>query len=232
MDMFIYWDRRETVKRICLCLALVLLLCGCDVNYQLSFNGEHLDESIQISINKENQEKIDYLKSIPAYAIYNNMNEELYESKFIDKKDHFEAEYQYEYDLTNINQAYYINQCFDATSFVKNNDQYILSTSEGFKCMFYEYHTIDNVTITITTNHEVLKNNADIQKGDRYIWKITNENADAVKINMVFGKERRKNLRDYFYEHPLLITSLIVISIFGIIYIIIVIMKSKKNNEM
>lgn len=218
------------MKKIILVLVMVLLLSGCNVNYGLRFENEQLMENVKLTIDN-NQEYIDELKNTKAYAIFDGMGKEEYHTTFKNNKDTFEANYDYTYDLDNFNRNYYISQCFDAISFVRNGDKYIFTSTEGFKCMIFDYIKIDNVEVSITTNHEVISHNATKVKGNKYIWNINDENADKMSINMVFGQVKRKSLKDYFYEHPVLISSILVLTSVGIGYIVVTIIKSKKNKE-
>ena len=77
-----------------------------------------------------------------------------------------------------------INSCFDAFSFVTNNNDYILSTSKGFKCMFVDYNEVDSVEIIITSNHEIIESNADELKNNKLIWNINDENAKDKQIGV------------------------------------------------
>ena len=214
-----------------LLLLVVILLTGCNVNYNLEFTDEQLIENINLSIPNHEQKNIDYLKSINAYAIYDGMGKINYNSIFDEGKDNFNAKYDYTYQLNNIGRAYYINQCFENISFSKHDNQYILLTSKGFKCMLFEYHKINNLTVSITTNHKVLQHNADVVEGGIYTWEITDENADNVYINMIFGEVKKRTFWDEILDNIVPISILGgIILVVGTVVLVIAI-KAKKNNE-
>ena len=158
------------MKKIFL-MIMLLLVTGCQVEYNLEFTDEKLKETIKVIIDKNEENKISDLKNNEAYAIFNSTTEELYNKKFKTDRKNFYATYDYTYNINNFSQAFYLNQCFDAVSFVKSDNNYILTTSKGFNCMEIEYIFVDSYNITITTNHNVIGHNADEVKKGKYIWK-------------------------------------------------------------
>ncbi len=214
---------------------LLLILTGCDVQYELEFNDETLNETVQVTLDNSMEREIEQIKNRQVYAIFNNYNQKLYNTNYSQGLTNFKATYTYTYEPSNFNQSLFNNNCFDAFSFVKQDNNYILSTSEGFKCMTVEYFPVENLSLTLTTNHEVIETNADKIEGRKYIWEINNNNADEKEIYIKFGKVRQRNffekIIDYIIENKFtFIVAGTIILLLGVSVATIVII-SKKNNE-
>lgn len=222
------------IKKIILIL-FVVLLTGCQIKYELNFNGDNLIEKINVKISNENEKQISDLKKYTAFSIFDNSTQKLYKTKYNDGNSYFTAKYEYTYNFDEFRHALYINSCFDAFSFVTNNNDYILSTSKGFKCMFVDYNEVDSVEIIITSNHEIIESNADELKNNKLIWNINDENAKDKQIYVKFGELRELNFFEKIFNF--IIDNLLTISIFGglfviiAIVIVIIVVIGKKNNE-
>ena len=222
------------IKKIILIL-FVVLLTGCQIKYELNFNGDNLIEKINVKISNENERQINDLKKYTAFSIFDNSTQKLYKTKFNDGRSYFTADYEYTYNFDEFRHALYIKNCFDAFSFITDNDDYILSTSKGFKCMFVDYNEVDSVEIIITSNHEIIESNADELKNNKLIWNINDENAKDKQIYVKFGK--LKDLSFFEKIFNFIIDNLLTISIFGglfviiAIVIVIIVVIGKKNNE-
>lgn len=223
------------MKKYILLLIFLVILTGCDVKYELNFQDENLIENIQLTLKNNEKDKIDELKRTRPYAIFNWSNERLYNVNYDPGILNFIANYSYTYNIDEFKQAKNIGDCFDAYSFVKQNDNYILSTSKGFNCMTYSYVPINNLIIEITTNHEVLENNADETKNNKYIWNITNDNTSDKQIYIKFGKVKQQSffeqLINFLMKNKITIIFLSLLFVILIFCCSVIIIISKKNNE-
>ena len=218
------------MKKILIVL-LAFLLTGCQVNYNLNFKDEELNEKVSILLkdNSYTEQNISILKKNKSYAIYDQIGHEPYNITFQDNSKTFIANYEYTYKLVDFNRSTLINQCYEAAAFVKDGNNYLLTTSNEFRCLTYEYFDVNEVNITITTNHKVISSNADKVKNGKYIWNINKDNITNKPIKIVFGKAK-KNIFELFSELNFLIIFLISIAIVGGISYIIISRKNKKNN--
>ena len=223
------------MKKIIFLSLLLLIVTGCDVQYELEFNDETLNETIQVTLDNSMEREIEQIQNRQVYAIFNNYDQNLYNVDYSKGLTNFKATYTYTYEASNFNQSLFNNNYFDAFSFVKQDNNYILSTSEGFKCMTVEYFPIENLNLTLTTNHEVIETNADKIEGRKYIWEINNNNADEKEIYIKFGEVRQRNffekIIDYIIENKFtFIVAGTIILLLGVSVTTIIII-SKKNNE-
>lgn len=222
------------MKKIILIL-FVVLSTGCQIKYQLNFENENLIENIDIKLPNEEENKINDIKKYEAYSIFDNSLKKVYEVKYTEEKKFFNANYQYTYNFDEFRHALYINNCFDAFSFITSGNNYILSTSKGFNCMFVNYNKVDGVEITITTNHVIIENNADEVTDNKLIWKINDDNANDKSIYVKFGEVKQLNLFEKIMKFVkqnlfvfIVLGGIFLILVVGVIIIIFI---GKKNNE-
>ena len=241
--MHIYWGDKVKKK---LLLVLVLfgsfLVTGCTVDYNLSFNDSELKETININLigsenTEENIEKMKYSLENEAVAISKRGIYKIYEFSDKQDKDKYIGSFTYNYSTTEFNDAHIIRQCYDSFNFVKTEKGYQLITSDIFRCGSYSYMMVDKYTITITTNHKVIENNADQVDKNKYIWVIENNN-DSVNINkpikIVFSNETNlEQLSNDLASNSKIITFAVIgiISCAIIIVTIVFVIKSKKNGN-
>ncbi len=223
------------LKKIILLLLTIFVLSGCQVKYDLEFKDDSLIENINISLDKKLENQINGLKKFKAYANFDNKYQNLYNSEFYEKGSSFVANYNFNYNFDQFRYATYINTCFDAFSFLEQNGEYIISTSEGFKCMVFEYSKVDSVQVNIKSNHVVIESNADVVDNDVYTWNIDDDNASNKRIYIKFGNVKEYTLLEkigmYIKENILMISIIFGILITIMLTLSIIIFISKKNNE-
>ena len=83
--------------------------------------------------------------------------------------------------------------CYDAYSITSEGSVITLNTSESFNCLVYDYMEIDNITVSITTDYNVVDNNADVVDGNIYKWHINNSNYSNKPIKFSYDKSIKKN---------------------------------------
>ena len=223
------------MKKLFCITILVLFLTGCDVSYKLEFIDDDLTETITLTIPASEEKAINQLKNSSIYAINSSISQQLYNVDYNQGLLNFDARYVYTYSKDSFRHALYANECFDAFSFVQQDNNYVLSTSEGFKCMSLYYYFTDSVNVEIKTNHLVIENNADRVVDNKYIWEIDNENADSKKIYIKFGQVNKKNffekILDYIKENKAMVIVIGIVVLAGTVTVIYIVIVSKKNNE-
>lgn len=214
------------MKKILIIVLFLLISTGCQVKYELNFTDNKLNENINIQINNSNEKDIYNLKEYKAYAIFDSTYQRLYDVEYQEGKT-FNATYKYTYNYEEFKHAMYIKTCFDAFSFITNDNTYILSTSKGFKCMVLDYNKVDNVEIVINTNHEIIESNADRTKKNTLIWNVDDTNASEKKIYVKFGPVKELNFFEKNWLGIIILGSFIIVLLIVVISIVSI---SKKNN--
>ncbi len=223
------------MKKIMILVLSLIILTGCQIKYELKFEDENLIENINVELKKSDEKQIEDIKKYKAYSIFDNTYQRLYKVNYNNGITNFTANYQYTYNFDEFRHALYIKSCFDAFSFVTNDDNYILSTSQGFNCMFVDYNKVDNVEVVINTNHEIIESNADEIKNGKLIWNIDDNNAEEKSIYAKFGSVKQLNFFDKILQF--IKNNFLTFVIFGGLFLLIAITVSviiiigKKNNE-
>ncbi len=217
------------MKKIVL-VFLVMLLSGCKVEYNLDFQDETLIEDVKVFLPLSLEEDVELLKRMKPSAILGVVGNYKYEINHFEENENFIGNYKYSYDYTNFGRAYYLNECFDAVSFVKTDDgRYMLNTSTGFNCMVFEYMKVDEYQVNITSNREVLESNGLTEGDNVYSWTITEDNASTFKLSITFGDVIINDAS--IFEKYLLFFVIIGLSIISLIVYVIIKGINKKNNE-
>lgn len=226
--------------KLLLIVFVMIFITGCEVNYNLEFTDNTLEENIDIILSEsestqDNKEKLQYSLEEEAYAISKQRNQDKYITDISINHGKYIGNLNYSYTVDNFADANLINQCYDSFSFVKVEDGYSLTTSDIFKCLVFSYLPVDKYNITITTNHLVSSHNADNVDGNKYIWIIkSNGDLEIEKpIKITFSDETQTDqMKDNLREKSNTVLIFILGGLFliiGVIYIIYYI-KNKRNS--
>lgn len=222
------------IKKILL-LAVILLITGCDVEYNIHFSENTITEKTKLILeNKEsNNELFKHLDSTTYHAIINaNQNSEY--KKIINETNNYKNYiYQYDFSYDEYKNTRFKN-CYDAYTITNDNNNIKFNTSNSFKCMVYDYMPINKLTINITSDYKVISHNADEVTGNIYKWHINNQNKAKKPINISFDKTSKLKSQDSFVNKN---QTLIIILALSLPFIIILIkvfinINNKKKNEM
>lgn len=191
------------MKKVCLLISFMLLLSGCTVNYNLTYENEVFSEEVNVVGLKDSvYDGISFSNIIDNY--YNNVN--LLVDYKIQPGDMSEEEiikeYEtYEKNLINNNTSYGININYEYNKESKfSNSQLVyaifdnivvtdssINVSDG-KNIFNNYSNLEEVVITFKTDKKVLECNSDEVKDNIYYWYINKLNYDKKTIKINFDK--------------------------------------------
>lgn len=215
------------MKKNYLIIIMMFLLSGCSVEYNLEFNDNILNENIKIGkISSEQESEIGYLT---PYAIYNNIEQELYEFDYSQNYINL----KYKYNTTAFEKSQPFNECYELSNISYDNDSYYILTSKEFKCLNYASYSSDTVKIKFTTNHKVIETNADYVENGTHIWLINESNAKNKPIKIQVEKEKndttteKKGLSEKQRQIIFWVTFGIII-----IAVILIVLRIKKKIEM
>ncbi len=109
----------------------------------------------------------------------------------------------------------------------KNKDGILLSTSNKNLC-FESYDILEEITVKLTTNHEVESHNADEVNGNDYIWKINRENYNNknIQINLLNKTQKKMDLSLLIFVGSVI---LVIIGVGGVITLNMVIKSNRAN---
>lgn len=202
------------MKKVLLFIVCILMLTGCDVEYNLTIDNYSFDEKITLSLLKQDisfENMKDYLKNkIP-------ISNERYETRFYESsidvhENSYDLVYDYSHDFNSFKQGFFVNNCYTDISIDEEADEINISSGQDFKCLNPDNGLVaDNAKINIKTKLEVLDNNADSVNGDTYTWNIDRNNYETKTINL---KLKRTNIKKYDFSFIIyIVIPIIVIAI-------------------
>ncbi len=241
-------------------LLLFFICCGCSVSYRIEIEDNNINEKISIieynNVDWDAEYKIienvddDYLNKTTyreyvnqkfyenESALKNGVNSEtFYSKKIISTKDKLGLEYLYTFDINQYKDSAAASICFRYFNFLTAESKYILSTNNVVKC-FDDYKKLESLTIELSTNHKVVKHNADAVNGYTYYWNIdrTNYSDKSIYIELYkdkyekgYNNEKNKRQLAKVIKTILIVVLCIAISLF--IVIIILRKKANRNNK-
>lgn len=222
------------MKKLLVLLGCVLFLTGCDVNYDLVIDEDSFDETVAMSLLK-NQTSYDDLSIYLENKIPVTIN--LYETKFydvdiIDDSNYYNLIYKFKHDSDSISNSYFISNCYPNFKIINTDNMLELSSGQEFVCFNGDDGLeADSVNINITTDMEVISSNADNVSGNTYTWNIDETNYNNKPINMQINKS--ENIENVIKEHDnsfTLVFIVVTVLVTMLVLYILIRLKTKKNN--
>ena len=193
---------KTSIKKCFILTALLMLLTGCTINYNLTIDNNSVSESISGSVDKNEYELEDgdtglnlfytlIKKDVPALV----SGDSLYNKDITETDNGINYNYTYTY-RNNIDKARVINECFENHYIDETDEYYNIKLSGGFYCLYS-----NKIDINVISNYEVLNNNAKKVNGNKYTWTIDNSNnvdimltvSKTVKYEEPSCRKRRRN---------------------------------------
>lgn len=212
------------MKKILILLCLILMITGCNVEYNVTINNDKIDENITVytdSLNftSESDGNSNNINNIDYYA-YNSSDNKYKYNKTIKKSNNlYEINLTYTHTPNEFVNSTSLNY-FKYHSFINDEKYYYIKLQDGLK-NGYKDKISKTVLVKINTDNKVVQNNADKIEGNTYIWEITKENADKKEILFQVMKNEKNDGFVYKTNGNVLIMG--SIAIFIVIVLIIVI---------
>lgn len=214
-----------------ICLMSILLFTGCSVEYNLEFKDGQVIEDLNIKEIKGNYKEDNFT---PRYAIPSE--KAIYSKSFSNGN----LNYNYKYNFSNFYKSSILNNCYNAHSFINEDDGYLFQTGSEFKCLPYQegdnvIYDYDKLTVKIKVDSEVIKSNADEVSNGVYKWYITKKNYKNKPISIKFKRKEKEEIikpgkrEEKKKDKSLYIFIGFFIIVGGIILVIINILKNKNN---
>ncbi len=243
---------------------LIIILCafflaGCDAEYQVIISEDNFQEQTSFTPKTnetyDNMPLEDFLKSFTNAYIPSFYNPDNYDSE--NGEYQYGVEYYtitdrlngilvgYQFNNTNIYRSRIIKEGFTELSIQKNDDTYSIKTNGGCKA-FDTYPLLENLTVKITTEYNVIYSNADEVKDNTYFWYLTRDDA-ARNIHFIYrtkqddfsdfnpndvssDTDKTTNVKNWFQENKVL-TMFIAMILFTVIIFLLLILQKRTQNK-
>lgn len=223
------------LKKGLLLLAVLFLISGCTVNYDLVIDNDSISEdvSIKIPMSEIDLDKYENQINYPM-KVYGGEEYNYDKQTSEDVSNHF-VNYKYKHDIDKYYKSLFIGMCYDDKKILVSDDKISISTSNVFKCIAMDDgYRAKKVDVNITTKLKVLENNADEIKGNTYIWHMNEYEYSNKPIKLLLKKdqsvlEQANNINNA--NNIGMITIILFLVVVGLLVYIVMTIKHKKNSN-
>lgn len=202
---------------------LLVLITGCDFNYELEINKDGIIEKNTAFFNADEIIDDDINKTVLETSSKYFINDDhliANETNILKDKNGYQTINNYK--LNEINNLKSLNLCYDSIEVISMKTKVGLKSSNRFNCFDY-YDELENVTIHLKSNFKCIECNADEVIDNDYYWYINRDNSNK-QITAVFSKKLLDDRLEF-------IIVCAVITIIAISAIVILFLKQKKANK-
>lgn len=208
--------------KVLLLFFILFLSTGCTVEYNLTIDAYNAieDFSLYVDNNSSNTALINDMYNRKTEAFFNqDTDSSVYydvEKGLTKDKKNLYLNFQYNYNLKNLQNSNAISECFYNKSVTKDQKYITLNTSEGFDCIYKDTDLqIEDLTVHIKTNLKVEESNSDKAEKNIYTWHIDKNNYQEksiyMKINYTEENEEKSAVSEYLaIPIILVVTSLLI----------------------
>jgi len=206
--------------KISLLALIAMILSGCSVNYELDITNSKFSESANIFVDSNSPGAMSDLEmglNSKQFPITNNFDI-TYITKDITTANKPGMNASYTYTIDSINNNLITKNCFEEFS-VTEDSMFIAIRAKKFLCNEYNYRKIENINVSITTNHVVYSANVKKVKGT-YNWDYNSIN----DIELIIYKDR--------FEAPKsqrMIKNILLVALFGGLTTAFILFKKNKK---
>ena len=224
------------MRKIIVLLSLLLLLTGCNAEYNLELSNNTYKESLYSFGNKD--ELIDNVSFEEMVKDYYNKN--IIVQYDAQPGDIMEEEYPLYYDVYDkmkiddnrfglLLKHSYVNIDDFKKSKIINELFYNISIKDNFiklsdtKNIFDMYQFLDKITISFKTDKYIKSINADDKKDDCYYWYIDRSNYNGKSIYILFTNNKLESIKSLSKEQSNRFVDITVLLIVAILLLVVVI---------
>lgn len=201
---------------------ILIILTGCSIDYNLYVTDNYIDENININAD-DNSENIN-----DANKKYNPLHysDDIEYNQTVKRKNgKIIVNLQYRYKLEEFKNANSFNQGFYNRNVSLEDDIININLSD-----FSGFAPTVDFDIRIKTKNEVIESNADIVKGNTYIWHVDGKHKDKLKIDIKIKRGTAKN-ESIFAQYSVVLYIIGAIILFVVIFSIRLFVKKRKESN-
>lgn len=192
-------------------MILCVFLSGCSIEYNLVINDDKIKENINLSSNKneifnnQNLSNIYNLASKTSRVALNKDYKDIHDTegnivsgidgvgyytlKYLNNNTNSKLSADYTYNLNDYKEANEIPEYVGMFKIDISEEEYNIQV--GNFSFFNTYNTVERLKVNITSDKEVLSNNADSINGNTYTWNIDKNNYNSKNIKFKIKLEKQ-----------------------------------------
>lgn len=173
------------MKKIIFILSVLLLLTGCNAEYELNINKDNIKENLTLSAenNAENLYIEQYNSNIKSFINNEDKNEYYNITKNLNNMN-YRMNIDYNFKFSDYLESNIINSSLGSFTIDPNYNRISFSTGTNFK-IFDKYEYLNNLTvkINISNDFEIRDHNADSLVNNTLTWNISRADNHNKAIN-------------------------------------------------
>lgn len=187
------------MKKSLIMLTSIFLITGCSATYNITIDESGVNEELSIKSESSQESKQVYNYYLPLqYEITNNLEPDIenkkydgieyYDSKIVSVDGLNSLQYNHKFSLDDYKESSIINTSYSDFDYnlYKYNDKdensYMRIMTISDPKYFDYYESLEKVIINITTDYEVIINNADSVQNNTYTWTIDPQNLKQIYL--------------------------------------------------
>lgn len=217
-----------------LLLVLLLLITGCSGQWNLKIDNDYVDEDVSLSFPRDaSSDQLFRNQTSESISVYGGN-----EKYKMDKKEdgsNYNVNYSYRHDILKFGKSNFMIKCFSSNNITDDGEIINIETSDRFNCINLDDGAyLNEVKFNITTDLEVVSNNADEIIGNKYIWVFDSDNYENKNINIKIKKDNSlsKKIVDGISNYFVIIIVIILIIVFFILFLMHIKKKNRISNEL
>lgn len=241
-------------KKIIILCFLIILFCGCTVNYEINID-DIIEENINIGLDEDEDENVDIYSGLTVEPVsfiskINSMNDipisvlsnqlvDIYDEKSriegtlyydtnIKSTPHYSFNMNAKFDFENIEYLKSVKNCYEEFDVSTSKNYITITTSEKNMC-FEIYPILDKINIKIKTRYDVIDSNAtSIDEEEKtYTWIIDRSNYTNKSIYLKLDSSSKEKNISIFTILIIIFASVLIFS--GIIFLVVKFVSNRNN---
>lgn len=201
-------------------IVITIIVCGCSKEYKLYIDDSGITEKFHMEI--DSSDEYIFLLDGDFYPLHNNFDDK-YKKDLKTRGNNKVLNLEYKYSFASFINANSFNQCFDYRNIKNEKEYYTIDLAKPNGCMFNT-----NYTINIITDNEVVENNANSVKGNKYIWYVDNAKSASFKLLIKIKKGTSKTIIEKYSFIAYIVVGSFAI---GILLLVLFFIKKYRQNK-
>lgn len=215
------------MKKIIIMLISLILLTGCSATYDINIKDKKISDEIKIytdndNVKKATQATLDHFENelLDFERGYEHYSKEMYSTDQVTG-----YVYNYEFTFDEYDAMSQLRKCYKDFDFDYSNNILTIKTSNEFLCRNY-YEDMNDITINIDSDYQIVSSNADTRNGNKHSWTITRNNYSnkpiEIKVNLNDKVIKKNNA-----ESKIDLKMILVLLTFILLVIVLIVNKKK-----